>query len=72
MSQKGEPNDADDGRRIRLRATAKGQKLLQKGRHLRITYLAGRLEKLTDEKLSALGEAAEILEATLRNWRDRA
>jgi len=62
-------SDAGDARRIRLRATTKGQKLLQKARRLRIAYLAGRLRKLTGEELCALGEAAKILEATLRNWR---
>jgi DNA-binding MarR family transcriptional regulator len=62
-------SDAGDARRIRLRATAKGQKLLERGRGLRIAYLAGRLEELSAEDLSALGKAAEILESTLRNWR---
>jgi len=60
--------DAGDARRIRLRATAKGQKLLQKGRRLRIAYLARHFQKLSARELSALGEAAEILENTLRNW----
>jgi len=64
-------SDAGDARRIRLRATARGQKLLQKGRRLRIAYLAGRFEKLSAEELSALGKAAEILENTLRNWSER-
>ncbi|HYN14699.1 MAG TPA: MarR family transcriptional regulator [Terriglobales bacterium] len=62
-------SDARDARRIRLRATAKGQKLLQKGRRLRIAYLAGQLEKLTGKELDTLGRAAEILDITLRNWR---
>jgi DNA-binding MarR family transcriptional regulator len=61
-------SDAGDARRIRLRTTAKGQKLLQKGRRLRIAYLAGHFQKLSAKELSALGEAAEILENTLRNW----
>jgi len=61
-------SDAGDARRIRLRATAKGQKLLQQGRRLRIAYLAGRFGKLSARELSALAEAAEILENTLKNW----
>jgi DNA-binding MarR family transcriptional regulator len=61
-------SDAGDARRIRLRATAKGQKLLQKGRRLRIAYLAGHFQKLSAQELRALGEAADILENTLRNW----
>ena len=62
-------SDADDARRIRLRATAKGRKLLERGRRLRIAYLAGHLQKLPQHELSALGKAAEILEISFRNWR---
>ena len=61
--------DAGDARRIRLRATTKGQKLLQQGRRLRINYLAGRLRKLPVRELRALGEAAEILGNALKSWR---
>src|SRR6059058_728978 len=35
--------DPEDGRRMQIRATAKGVKLLQKGRQLRIAYLASHL-----------------------------
>jgi DNA-binding MarR family transcriptional regulator len=62
-------SDAADARRIRLRATSRGQKLLQRGRRLRIAYLAGRLQKLSSQELGALGQAAELLENTLKNWR---
>ena len=62
-------SDAGDARRIRLRATAKGEKLLQKGRRLRIAYLAGRLEQLSVEERSTLANAAETLEEVLRSWR---
>jgi DNA-binding MarR family transcriptional regulator len=64
-------SDAGDARRIRLRATTRGRKLLERGRHLRIAYLAGRFQKLPAEELSALGKAAEILESTLRNWSEQ-
>ena len=62
-------SDAGDARRIRLRATVKGERLLQKGRRLRIAYLAAQLRKLADEDLKTLGRAAAILEATLGNSR---
>ncbi|HYA95442.1 MAG TPA: MarR family transcriptional regulator [Terriglobales bacterium] len=61
-------SDFADARRIRLRATAKGQKLLQQGRQLRINYLAGELRKLSAKELSTLGRAAEILESMLKRW----
>ena len=61
-------SDSGDARRIRLRPTTKGQKLLHQGRRLRIDDLAGRLQKLSAEELSALSEAAEVLEKTLKSW----
>ena len=60
--------DPHDARRMRIRATAKGTKLLQKGRELRIAYLAGQLKKLGPEELSRLGEAVEILARLLQKW----
>ena len=62
-------SDADDARRIRLRATAKGHSLLQKARRRRIANLAERLAQLADEDLNALARAAEILEQALRSRR---
>jgi DNA-binding MarR family transcriptional regulator len=60
--------DPDDARRMRIRATAKGTRLLQKGRQLRIAYLASHLDKLTPEELAKLGEAVEILQTLLQGW----
>jgi DNA-binding MarR family transcriptional regulator len=60
--------DPDDARRMRIRATAKGTRLLQKGRQLRIAYLASHLESLTAEELARLGEAVEILQKLLEHW----
>src|SRR5947208_11825753 len=51
--------DAHDARRMQIRATAKGKRLLQKGRQLRIAYLASHLSSLTPEELSKLGEGVE-------------
>jgi len=60
--------DPDDARRMRIAATPKGTRLLQKGREMRIAYLAGQLERLTPDELSQLGEAVEILGRLLQNW----
>ena len=60
--------DPHDARRMRIRATAKGTRLLHKGRQLRIAYLASHLEALAPEKLAKLGEAVEILKKLLESW----
>ncbi len=61
--------DPEDARRMRIRATSKGTRLLQKGRELRIEYLASHLEALPTEELAMLGEAVEILKRLLEGWR---
>ncbi len=61
--------DAHDARRLRIRATPKGTRLLQKGRQLRIAYLAAHLDSLTPAELAKLGEAVEILRRVLADWR---
>jgi DNA-binding MarR family transcriptional regulator len=60
--------DAHDARRLRIRATPKGTRLLQKGRRLRISYLAAHLDSLTPAELAKLGEAVEILRRALAAW----
>jgi DNA-binding MarR family transcriptional regulator len=60
--------DPADARRMRIRATAKGTRLLQKGRERRIADLAAHLESLTPGELSTLGEAVEILHRLLEDW----
>jgi DNA-binding MarR family transcriptional regulator len=60
--------DSKDGRRVRIRATRSGVRLLQKGRRLRIEYLARHLDKLTMQELTTLVEAADVLEEVLRDW----
>ena len=57
--------DAQDARRMHIRATAKGTKLLQKGRELRIAYLAGHLAHLAPEELDTLDRGVEILRRAL-------
>src|SRR6476620_8972678 len=53
--------DPEDARRMRICATPKGTQILQKGRELRISYLASQLQRLSPQELSRLGEAVEIL-----------
>jgi len=61
--------DSHDARRMHIRPTAKGIRLLQKGRHRRIEYLAAHLDSLTGSELAELDAAADLLEKLLRNWR---
>ncbi len=60
--------DPHDTRRMRIRPTARGTRLLQQGRRRRIEYLAAHLDSLTIKELAQLGAASEILEKLLRNW----
>ena len=60
--------DPRDARRMRIRATARGTRLLHKGRQLRIAHLASHLEALAPEELAKLGEAVEILKKLLESW----
>jgi len=60
--------DPHDARRMRIRPTARGTRLLQQGRRRRIEYLAAHLDSLTIKELAQLGAASEILEKLLRNW----
>lgn len=60
--------DREDARRMRITATPKGTRLLQKGREMRIAYLASQLVRLTPDELSQIGEAVEILARLLQNW----
>jgi DNA-binding MarR family transcriptional regulator len=60
--------DAGDARRVRIRATASGERLLHQGRRRRIEYLAKHLDGLTREELATLEEAVRLLEGVLRDW----
>jgi DNA-binding MarR family transcriptional regulator len=60
--------DPHDARRMRIRATAKGTRLLQKGREMRIAYLASHLDRLAPDELAKLGDAVEILRKLLEDW----
>ena len=56
---------AEDKRRIRLEATAKGTKILHEGRKRRVESLAQALESLTDLEIKRLSDLAELLEQVL-------
>jgi DNA-binding MarR family transcriptional regulator len=60
--------DAKDARRVRIRATPNGERLLHQGRWRRIEYLASHLGGLTREELATLDEAVRLLEGVLRDW----
>jgi DNA-binding MarR family transcriptional regulator len=57
--------ETQDARRMHIRATAKGVKLLQEGRQRRIDYSASRLSGLTREELAQVAESTEILARVL-------
>ena len=59
--------DPVDARRVGIRATARGTRLLQQGRKRRIEYLARHLRQLSAKELSQLGKAVDILQRVLRN-----
>ena len=62
-------DDAEDARRVRVRATPKGVRLLQKARQRRIGSLAGYLNSLAEKELRVLGKSIEILDSVLREWK---
>jgi DNA-binding MarR family transcriptional regulator len=57
--------DASDRRVVRIRATAKGERLLKQGRSARINLLAEWLGTLGRQELGVLDEACGILERLL-------
>jgi len=58
--------DPNDGRVARVRATAKGERILQRARQRRIASLADRLDSLSPEEVARVGEAADLVERALR------
>ena len=57
----------EDGRRVRLAATARGTRILQKGRQRRVESLAHVLSSLSNEERGKLGAILELLEKVIRN-----
>ena len=56
----------EDGRRVRLEATARGTKILQEGRLRRVESLAQALSSLPEEDRQRLAELADLLEQVIR------
>lgn len=61
--------DAQDRRVVRLRASAAGTRLMQKGRRQRVQRLVRLLEELSAGELETMGAAAERLARLLRRPR---
>jgi len=59
--------DPNDARRQSICATPAGKRLLQKGRRLRIEFLAGYVARVSPEELQTLGKAAEVMERLFSN-----
>jgi DNA-binding MarR family transcriptional regulator len=57
--------DSRDGRVQRLDASAKGRRVMQRGRERRIANLAALLDRLTREEIARVGEAADLVEGAL-------
>jgi DNA-binding MarR family transcriptional regulator len=55
-------SDPDDGRVIRLRATAKGERVMWRGRERRVAQLAELLGRLSPAEVARVREAAELVE----------
>lgn len=58
--------DAKDARRIRVTATAKGERLLQQARAKRVRLVAKTLSGLREPEMETLLRAAELLERAVR------
>jgi DNA-binding MarR family transcriptional regulator len=62
--------DERDARRLKIRATAKGARLLERARERRIAYLAEQLDRLRPQELERLHEAIEIIRKVLAEWEE--
>ena len=60
--------DPEDSRRMQIRATAKGTRVLEQARERRIADLAFQLHQLPSAELDTLGGAVEILRKMLQEW----
>jgi DNA-binding MarR family transcriptional regulator len=57
--------DPHDARVHRLQATAKGRRVMQRGRERRVANLATLLDRLSPEQIARVREAAELVERAL-------
>ncbi len=58
-------SDPKDGRVTRLRATAKGERVMWQGRERRVANLAGLLARLSPQDVARVREAADLVERAL-------
>ena len=58
-------SDPEDGRVVRLRATAKGERVMWQGRERRVAQLAELLARLSPPEVLRIQEAAELVERAL-------
>ena len=58
--------DPTDGRVARVRATPKGERILQRARERRIASLAERLSSLSLDEIARVHEAAELVDRALQ------
>ena len=58
-------SDREDGRVVRVRATAKGERVMWRGRTRRVENLAALLEPLSAKEVASVREAAELVEWAL-------
>lgn len=57
----------EDGRRVRLEASAKGTRILQEGRKRRVESLAKTLALLSEKERQQLGQLMALLQQVIRN-----
>src|SRR2546425_3721796 len=57
----------EDGRRVRLEASAKGTKILEAGRKRRVESLAKALSSFTEKEQQQLGELTDLLRQLIRD-----
>src|SRR5437667_12486197 len=57
----------EDGRRVRLEASARGTKMLQGGRKRRVESLANALYALSEKEQKLLGQLVELMQRVIRN-----
>src|SRR5467141_4042655 len=57
----------EDGRRVRLEASAKGTRILQEGRKRRVESLAKALYALSEKEQKLLGQLVQLMQRVIRN-----
>ena len=62
-------SDAHDARRLHIRPTPKGVRLLQEARQRRVESLATHLATMSPAELATLAQAVDTLQHILANWR---